>query len=395
MKKKSVFRMFVLSALIGIGMNFHHPITPTLFTELNLPSYVFGSSFAIMCFFGFLTSIFWGEFSDRVGRVNVFAITCIGYGLSQYLLMTADSELGVYFARACSGICSGGINVSTFAYVVDLSSPKDKGLNIAKYTAILSVFAAVGYLLGGFIGSSTYQNSLIIQIIWMFATGILSLFYVAESYTEKVKNKNLLQSLSPFSSFKSIKRFASVSFVLLLVAVFLTNLASGSYDNSFNYYLKAVLDFNPIYNGVFKAAFGITGLIANLTINIWIVKKTDIDKSNIIVLLFCALLPLGSLNNNNFILFAIFNILFFTANAIHQPIIQSMGLIGQSSENVGVIIGIISSIKNLGQVCGALIAGFVFGIDYNYPFILSILAFSLAVIICLIRLKTRVPEECL
>lgn len=393
MKKKSILRMLILSALISIGMNFHHPITPTLFTSLNLPSYVFGSSFAIMCFFGFLTSIFWGEFSDRIGRVNVFAITCIGYGLSQYLLMTADSEISVYVARGLSGICSGGINVSTFAYVVDLSTPENKGMNIAKYTAILSVFAAVGYLLGGFIGSTTYQNSLIIQIIWMFATGILSLFYVAESYTEKSTNKNLLQSLSPFSSFKSIKRFASISFVLLLVTVFLTNLASGSYDNSFNYYLKAVLDFNPIYNGIFKAVFGIMGLIANLTINIWIIKKTDIDKANIIVLIFCALLPLGSLNNNSFALFAIFNVLFFTANAIHQPIIQSMGILGQSNENVGIIIGIISSIKNLGQVCGALIAGFVFGINYNYPFILSILAFSSAVIICLLRLKFRAKEN--
>ena len=67
-KKKSVFRMMVITVLLGIGMNFHHPVTPTLYTAMELPSRIFGTSMAVMCFFSFLTSVFWGEFSNHIGQ---------------------------------------------------------------------------------------------------------------------------------------------------------------------------------------------------------------------------------------------------------------------------------------------------------------------------------------
>ena len=53
-------------------MNFHHPVTPTLFTNLNLPSYVFDTSFATMCLFSFLFSMYFGKKENVVGRVKVF-----------------------------------------------------------------------------------------------------------------------------------------------------------------------------------------------------------------------------------------------------------------------------------------------------------------------------------
>ncbi len=36
----------------------------------------------------------------------------------------------------------------------------------------------------------------------------------------------------------------------------------------------------PIVNGVWKALTGVLGLIANLTINVWLINKTNIKKVN-------------------------------------------------------------------------------------------------------------------
>ena len=98
-KKKSVFRMLVITVLLGIGMNFHHPVTPTLYTAMGLPSRIFGTSMAVMCFFSFLTSVFWGEFSNHIGRVKVFTISCVCYGLAQLSLGFSSSELMVLISR--------------------------------------------------------------------------------------------------------------------------------------------------------------------------------------------------------------------------------------------------------------------------------------------------------
>ena len=156
-KKKSVFRMMVITVLLGIGMNFHHPVTPTLYTAMELPSRIFGTSMAVMCFFSFLTSVFWGEFSNHIGRVKVFTISCVCYGLAQLSLGFSASELAVLISRGAAGAFSGGAIVATMAYVIDVSEPSKQASNLAVYTAMQSVSLAVGYLLGGVLGTIHFQ----------------------------------------------------------------------------------------------------------------------------------------------------------------------------------------------------------------------------------------------
>ena len=53
--------------------------------------------------------------------------------------------------------------------------------------------------------------------------------------------------------------------ILFLTVVFLTGFASNCHENAFNYFLKAELDFKPVYNGLIKAVIGLIGLIANFS----------------------------------------------------------------------------------------------------------------------------------
>ena len=102
-------------------MNFHHPVTPTLFTNLNLPSYVFDTSFATMCLFSFLFSMYFGKKENVVGRVKIFVLCAIMYALRQFCLSIDTNEIYIYIGRAVSGIFSGGCMVSTLAYLIDVS----------------------------------------------------------------------------------------------------------------------------------------------------------------------------------------------------------------------------------------------------------------------------------
>lgn len=61
--------------------------------------------------------------------------------------------------------------------------------------------------------------------------------------------------------------------------IFFVGIAYSGNNNAFNYYLKAELNMKPIVNGVWKALTGVLGLIANLTINVWLINKTNIKKS--------------------------------------------------------------------------------------------------------------------
>ena len=83
MNKVSLNRFFVFYALFAIFANVAHPITPTMFTNLGYPDYMFGVSFAAMAFLVFISSPFWGKMGDSFGHSRVFAFSLPLYGISQ------------------------------------------------------------------------------------------------------------------------------------------------------------------------------------------------------------------------------------------------------------------------------------------------------------------------
>ncbi len=170
----------------------------------------------------------------------------------------------------------------------------------------------------------------------------------------------------------------STVMVLFLIVVFLTGFASNCHENAFNYFLKAELDFKPVYNGLIKAIIGLVGLIANFSINLWIIRRTDAKKSLIVVLALCALSAAGALIPGNLTLFIAMNLVFFTANAVYQPITQALSVEGRKNSEVGVITGLFNAIKSMGNVLGSLAAGIVYDLNMLFPFMLSAGAFVLS-----------------
>lgn len=372
MKKKSILRMLIITAVMAIFMNIHHPVTPTLFSEMNLPSRIFGTSFAAMCFFSFLTSPFWGEMSDTMGRVKVLMISCIGYGIAQLTLGYSYSELTVLLSRSFAGLFSSGTSIASVAYVADLCTDEERGKKMSIYIAIQSVFLAAGYLFGGVLGSISFKTAFTVQGCGMILIGILSYLMVEESLDKKkeIAKGQLFKQINPFASFMNARFLLNSSMMIFIAAVVLSSFASTCYDNAFNYYLKDQMNFIPIYNGIVKAVIGLVGLIANFTINMWIVSKTRVRLSLAVVLLLCCLSSAaGILLTGNLMLFLGFNLCFYTVNAIYQPIIQTLSYENRNSSEIGIVSGLINATKSLGNVAGSLFAGMIYEISAMLPFL--------------------------
>ena len=381
--------ILLLVGLVGVGMNFHHPVTPTLFTDLGLPSRIFGTSFSMMCFTTFLTSVFWGEISDRKGRIKTFMIGCIGYGISQFLLGFSTTELQVLLARALSGSFSAATAVPTMAYIIDISSEQERGKNLSMYTAISLSTLAVGYLIGGFLGTLSPVLALNFQAVYMIATGIFAYLCVEDYIKEDsmISMKNLLVKVNPVQSFINARPVMNRIMIYFLIVVFITAFASSAYDNAFNYYLKDQLNFIPAYNGILKGIIGLVGLVSNFTINMWILQKKDICRSLAVIILLCGVSACCSVMSGTLVLFILFNLLFFSVNAIYQPIVQSLSVYRQDPAYNGIISGLFNGIKSIGNVFGSLVAGFIYGYDFTFPFMLAAGLFFLSEIFILIYRK--------
>lgn len=391
MKKKSIGGMLVVTAFLGIFMNIHHPVTPTLFSSMELPSRIFGTSFAMMCFFSFLTSPFWGEMSDAKGRLTVFLISCIGYGIAQISLGYSSNEFFVLLSRSLAGVFASGAGIASMAYVADLYDAQSRGRGMSIYIAVQSISLAAGYLIGGFLGVISFKFAFTFQGVGMILLGIFAYKLLQESYesTKRIDAKNLLKTINPFTSFVNAKSLITKALVYFLFVVVLSSFASTCYDNAFNYYLKDQLNFSSAYNGIIKAIVGLIGLVANFTINMWIIEKTKIRKSLTVVLLLCSTATFGILLQENLVIFIIANLFFFTVNAIYQPIVQTLMIEGRSNDEIGIATGLINAVKSLGSVLGALVAGMVYDISSLFPFLLAGVMFTLSTCFSFIYSKMK------
>ena len=391
MKKVSLFRFYLVYALLSIFANVAHPITPTLFTNIGYPDYMFGVSFAAMAFAIFLSSPFWGRVGDSIGHAKVIALTIPLYGLSQMWFGLSKTIFMTALSRFFCGFFSGGTAVATMAYVVNVTKQEERGRYMSYYAAVSSIFSAFGYFVGGVLGNKSIFMVFVLQTACSCVTGILS--YLILDDAEKNKYAYSTSSINPFKAFVDMKDIMTYSLVTFLVVVFLTSFATTAYDNALNYYIKAALHLPSSYNGIIKSIIGIASLIVNFTINIYIVTKTDTKRSIIIVLALCGISSMVVPFIHETMMFFAGNIIFFMFNAIYLPIQQVIITKNQDAEESGIISGVFNSIRAIGMIFGALFAGFIYSYGNILPFIGASIAFILSSVISLVNFKQQIASQ--
>lgn len=377
--KREAKKVLFFSGLIWIIANLHHPVTPSYFTGLNLPDHIFGTSYAAMVFAIFLTSPMWGSIGDKGKRKTTLVLATFLYGLVQMSFSLVDSVLGILLLRLLAGAAAGGFHVGLMSALVDLSGDENRKVIMAKYSAVLSVSSATGFLIGGLLGYFTPQTVFLIQGLCMIALSLGIKMTLKETNPQMLgdSGKKTKYIWNIIKDAKKSEGIFNPWIIIFLFITFFVGIAYSGNNNAFNYYLKAELDMKPIVNGVWKALIGIVGLIANLSVNVWIINKTDIKKSMIFILLFNGVFAYLLFLNNEIIPFFFYSFLFFTLYTILLPLLQGFAVEGEMRD-VGFMAGVFNAIKSLGEMVGAVIAGFSYNISSKMPFLIAAISLSIA-----------------
>ncbi|TJX68342.1 MFS transporter [Soehngenia saccharolytica] len=371
-------KLMIFAGFMWALMNFHHPVNPAFFEELDLPSHVFGTSYAMMVFFSFLSSPFWGAIGDKYSRKKTLVVSTFFYGLAQFLYGFSNNLWQILALRAMAGWFTGGMVVGLMAMIVEIDSSDNLSKNMATYSAVLSIFTSIGFLIGGLLGYLPIRYVFYIQGLGMILVSISFMIF-----TEDIPKKSLLDGANvsyKLVDTKKIKSIKSPWTIIFLIVTFLIFLAFSSTNNAFNYYLRDELKFMPIINGVFKALTGILGLVSNLTINVYLIKHFDLKKALRYSIFISTVISMLIYIESNNIIFLLSSLIYFTLNTIQLPILQSFA-VEKNKDNPGLLSGIFNASKSLGEMLGALVAGFIYAINNRFPFLVSIFALGLSYII--------------
>lgn len=354
-----------------------HPITPTIMTLLQVPDYLFGYSFAAMSLASFLLSPLWGKLSDLYGRKRIMAIGLVGYALGQWLFGAADSIAMVLVARILAGMFAGAFVVAGLAMVSDQKGSSAK--NMTWFSTITALAGTLGYFLGGIVGVVSIPMTFAVQSLFLGAAMlVLVTFPERKRVGVKWEKAMLKEALNPLAMFQNKSVSLSKTLRMLLLAMFLLNMGIVLYDNSFNYYLKDVLQLSSAYNGMVKGIVGVTSLLLNATLVMWLIKRFELRNILISVIALSALVVVATLLQKEVVMFLLGNIVFLVGYSASVPLQQGAVANECEPQQSGAVFGMVNALRSMGGVFGSLAAGSLYAAHPSAPFVGLVIIFGIA-----------------
>lgn len=382
MRYKIRFLLFFTGmVMFNLAANFAHPVTPTIIQELQLPDYMFGLMLACMQFSNFLFSPFWGKINTSISSRQTLLICCTGYGVAQLGFACATTQGMILLVRILAGIFVGGINVSFLTYVVGVARSEDQAKYLTYSATIQAVCGAFGYLIGGLLGEFSIRGTFYLQVICLIMAGVLlRVVCLPDGEQEKRPIQSVIKESNPLQAFIDGKYFMNMAFAMLFALNILVNFANTGFDQVFNYYLKAQLGLSSSYNGIIKAAVGLISFVFNMSLCLWIIRKTDTQKSMLALCVFCTLAAVGTLLSPQIRGFILWGVFAYAGYSVSLPVLQHMVAVQADPARKNLVMGFYNATKSLGSIIGSLMAGFLYEIQVKLPFAVVAVAYGVSVL---------------
>ncbi len=371
----------------SIGASMGHPITPALIVERGLDSSVFGTAFAAMSISSFCMSPFWGKMCNYWPTKRVTLVCGLGYFMGQTIFGHATTNMMALGGRMFSGFFTGGIYTSFANYVINTSqSPEEQSQMLTLNTTIQNVVGAIGYFVGGMLGTVSIEVTVYGMMFNLFTSAIL-FYMVCEDdtpYKQIPDHKLTFKEANPFSAILSSREFMTPMLVTIFVTYVFAAIGQTCFEQVFNYYIRDQFGLSSAYNGTFKAVIAICTFICNSTLTMYLIRKTDINMSFVAITLI-QILPLGlMLMFNTIVPFAVCDVIFFTLNAVRLPLLQNMVAQRADAEHSNSAMGLYNSMNSFGAIIGALVAGLIYDTNPKLPFMVAFAAFVISGIVALV-----------
>ena len=388
MNYKTRFAFFFASMILfQMAANFAHPVTPTIIQDLHLPDYMFGLMLAAMQLTNFLFSPFWGKLNASVSSRKTLLICCMGYGVAQLGFACATSQSMILLVRILAGFFVGGIFVSFLTYVVGTAKPEDQAKYLTYSATIQAVCGAFGYLVGGVLGEFSIRGTFFLQAFCLGLAGVMfRLVCLPDGQEIQVDLKQTVKEANPLKAFLDGKEFMNLAFVMLFAVNILMNFANTGFDQVFNYYLKDQLGLTSSYNGIIKAAVGLISFVFNMSLCLWIIRRTDTKLSMAVLMGLCALAALGTLVIPHMGLFIAMSVIVYAGYSVSLPVLQHMVAVQADPVQKNLVMGFYNATKSLGSIIGSLSAGFLYAVSAKLPFAVVVAAYSLSFLAAVIYL---------
>ena len=393
-KKIALFTMFfvVLIDLMGFGIIL--PLLPFYASKFDASPVVVGLLYSVYSLAQLIFSPLWGSWSDKIGRRPVMLISTLGAAIS-YIVFSFSHTLGLlFFSRALAGIMGGNIAAAQ-AYVSDVTTHENraKGMgligaafgigfmagpalaSLMVHPRIYAAMASCGLDRGGWIGDNRYAvpglfaaalSLISFVLVWLKLPE--SVDFSAPEDPERIKRRSPLA----LNFWKSLFGHSKIT-VFLFLSFFILAVAQSSLYGAFPLFCKKALMLPPEDVGLLFMCMGLTAVLVQGGLIHVLVKKFGEKKlflvGNVLLAAGLALIPRST---DKFHLIQAL-LLMGLGGSLNGPTLTSLISKSARPSEIGLMMGNAQGISALGRVIGPAWGGWLFGMSYKAPFLLTAL----------------------
>ncbi|MGD8192389.1 MFS transporter [Brevibacillus ginsengisoli] len=384
MQKKHLLLLFITMFLMMLGFGIIIPVMPFFAKNLGASPLQISILFASYNIMQFIFSPIWGALSDRIGRKPLVLFGLLGFSCTFVLFGLASSYPEMLIYRILSGIISAAAVPTVTAIVADWLPPTERSKGMGIIGAGVGLSFVFGPAIGGVLGQNHYSypffaSGIVAFITFFFVLAMLpeSLPKEKRSHIVREKRGNPLQALTgPLS--------------LMYNVLFIVSFVFAGFEAVFALYINELYGLSSEDLGYM---FLVMGIIAAIIQGGFIGKlvKSYGEPTILAVGLFLYVLGFVSVNfGTNFWTFSLVLSLFGAGQGMIRATSTAM-ITQRTTQGQGITSGTMSSMDSLGRILGPLVAGSLYEVLKNSPFILG----AVLMIILLIWFqmsKDRLPK---
>ncbi len=392
-KKLQLLFALVTNFLNFLGFSVIIPIIPFLIEKYvpdqNTIAWNVGLILSVYALCQFIAAPALGSLSDRYGRKPILLISLLGSVIGYLLLGFAGTLWILFLGRIIDGLTGGNIS-TVYAYVADITDPKDRG----KYFGMLGAAGGFGFMIGPAVGGFTAHISLNTPLFLAAAVTFVNLvfgfFVLKESLAEEHKiNTITFDHLNPFGQLKNILSIKALKSLFIVTFTFF--LALNASFTIYAVFLKDIFNWNPSQIGILLFFVGVMDIVSQgILVQALLKKFHELNITTVGLILVMIGFAVGSITSitPSLILMGIAIVTINIGDGLFEPTMS--GLIANSVDHKtqGRVQGANQGIQSIARVVGPLLGAFLYQYWKGLPFASESFLVAIALIITFVSFNS-------
>jgi len=351
--------------IITLGFGIVIPIFPFYIDKLGAGGSELGLLIAVASLMEFIFAPVWGSVSDGVGRKPILALGVFGYALSMLLLGIAENIWMLFIARGLVGILSSATYPAAMAYIGDITSEEERGGGMGTLGAAMGLGIIIGPALGGLLATDLLSMPFFLASGFSMFALLLIIVLLPESLPKILRKR--ADGLKMVKLGELVGALRSPTGSLLFMA-FLLSFGLSNFESVFGLYALEKFGYSPEQVGTILMVMGLMaavgkGALTGPTIRRW--GESTVIRASLLAgsIGFLIILQAGT-----YYTILIATGFFMLSKTLLRPAVLSLTS-KRSTIGQGAAMGLSNSFMSLGRIAGPIWAGYIFDVNYNYPYV--------------------------